>query len=349
LASQEQSAASGGACARFRAAWKQMHGYFGTDADGIDPLVALVRHDPLAAYRFVQVLMLGGGLASLTASVTCILLLAVRWWQCTVCCDRPLRLWLLVHSVFQLFQVPVRLWFSAKLYRARLRVSHGVPGDHANDVTGLVRCAFVLTSSLPWRAARFVSLMTYVWLSFGVVWVMNSSACDECVSGLKLTCITMMMLIGIRALLVAKLFQEYFGDRSRHSAQDKPKSVGATHAEVESLPCHQYRHIKDELRETSASGCVVCCSDYLDRDMVRILPCSHHFHQRCVDKWLQRSTRCPLCMGCIRNEADAAKCCSRVDGPIPRSGERLASVPAEQRYFWSGVVSALRLRQRRLI
>ena len=32
---------------------------------------------------------------------------------------------------------------------------------------------------------------------------------------------------------------------------------------------------------------VVCMSDFETRQMVRVLPCSHEFHAKCVDKWLK--------------------------------------------------------------
>ncbi len=37
--------------------------------------------------------------------------------------------------------------------------------------------------------------------------------------------------------------------------------------------------------------CVVCMSDFETRQMVRVLPCSHEFHAKCVDKWLKVTTR----------------------------------------------------------
>lgn len=33
--------------------------------------------------------------------------------------------------------------------------------------------------------------------------------------------------------------------------------------------------------------CVVCFSDFEVRQLLRVLPCNHEFHAKCVDKWLK--------------------------------------------------------------
>lgn len=35
------------------------------------------------------------------------------------------------------------------------------------------------------------------------------------------------------------------------------------------------------------SRCVVCFSDFEARQLLRVLPCNHEFHTKCVDKWLK--------------------------------------------------------------
>ncbi|CAL0330938.1 unnamed protein product [Lupinus luteus] len=41
--------------------------------------------------------------------------------------------------------------------------------------------------------------------------------------------------------------------------------------------------------------CCICLSAYDDGDELRQLPCGHHFHCTCVDKWLYINATCPLC------------------------------------------------------
>ncbi|GAA0169047.1 hypothetical protein LIER_23611 [Lithospermum erythrorhizon] len=41
--------------------------------------------------------------------------------------------------------------------------------------------------------------------------------------------------------------------------------------------------------------CCICLSAYDDGAELRELPCGHHFHSTCVDKWLFINATCPLC------------------------------------------------------
>ncbi|OZJ06070.1 hypothetical protein BZG36_01067 [Bifiguratus adelaidae] len=41
--------------------------------------------------------------------------------------------------------------------------------------------------------------------------------------------------------------------------------------------------------------CAICICDYEQGDLLRLLPCRHHFHQSCVDEWMSLNRACPLC------------------------------------------------------
>ncbi|VDN28835.1 unnamed protein product [Gongylonema pulchrum] len=41
--------------------------------------------------------------------------------------------------------------------------------------------------------------------------------------------------------------------------------------------------------------CVICQFDFEHSDLLRVLPCEHHFHLNCIDKWLGASCTCPIC------------------------------------------------------
>ncbi|KAF2549230.1 hypothetical protein F2Q70_00019808 [Brassica cretica] len=43
------------------------------------------------------------------------------------------------------------------------------------------------------------------------------------------------------------------------------------------------------------ADCCICLCAYEDGGELRELPCGHHFHCSCVDKWLYINATCPLC------------------------------------------------------
>ncbi|XP_028770539.1 RING-H2 finger protein ATL20-like [Neltuma alba] len=56
------------------------------------------------------------------------------------------------------------------------------------------------------------------------------------------------------------------------------------------LSAHNQQNNQDE-----HSVCFICLAKYAEKELVRILPCSHMFHLECVDKWLRIASSCPLC------------------------------------------------------
>ncbi|PAN08172.1 hypothetical protein PAHAL_1G393200 [Panicum hallii] len=65
---------------------------------------------------------------------------------------------------------------------------------------------------------------------------------------------------------------------------------GLSAKQVGELPCH-------ECKEGPGAGeCAVCLEAFRAGDRRRVLPgCEHGFHAECVDSWLRKSRRCPIC------------------------------------------------------
>lgn len=63
------------------------------------------------------------------------------------------------------------------------------------------------------------------------------------------------------------------------------KPRGLLKADIEQLP--SYRFNASSVQSTDQTTCVVCMCDFEGRNLLRVLPCSHEFHARCVDKWLK--------------------------------------------------------------
>lgn len=66
------------------------------------------------------------------------------------------------------------------------------------------------------------------------------------------------------------------------------KPRGLNKIEIEQLP--SYRFNAESVHATDQTTCVVCMCDFEARNLLRVLPCSHEFHSRCVDKWLKVRT-----------------------------------------------------------
>ncbi|KAF7844601.1 E3 ubiquitin-protein ligase [Senna tora] len=96
---------------------------------------------------------------------------------------------------------------------------------------------------------------------------------------------------------------------------------GATTEEIDQLPKYKFRRIEGlkkvdgDIQEPSRgimtecesdtpaenvlsledAECCICLTAYDDGAELRELPCNHHFHCTCIDKWLHINANCPLC------------------------------------------------------
>mmetsp|Transcript_105089 Transcript_105089/g.313937 ORF Transcript_105089/g.313937 Transcript_105089/m.313937 type:complete len:587 (-) Transcript_105089:91-1851(-) len=69
----------------------------------------------------------------------------------------------------------------------------------------------------------------------------------------------------------------------------RPRIIGARNLESNEV---------DDDAELGSQGtptCSVCLRELEEGDEARSLPCRHNFHRSCIDLWIRRSTKCPLC------------------------------------------------------
>ncbi|XVE73911.1 hypothetical protein DITRI_Ditri11bG0156600 [Diplodiscus trichospermus] len=145
-------------------------------------------------------------------------------------------------------------------------------------------------------------------LAFDVVFVIICVAV-ACLIGLAVCC----CLPCIIAILYALADQE-----------------GATEEEIDRLPKYKFRRVgnfgkvNDEIQESREgimtecntdrpterilphedAECCICLCAYEDGSELHELPCRHHFHCSCIDKWLYINATCPLCKFNILKTSD---------------------------------------------
>ncbi|KAK4777979.1 hypothetical protein SAY87_018166 [Trapa incisa] len=74
--------------------------------------------------------------------------------------------------------------------------------------------------------------------------------------------------------------------------------IVAPESVVDSLPLKSYENIDPAGSKDGAEQCNICFVEYEEGDKIRVLPCHHEYHMKCVDKWLKEIHGvCPLCRG----------------------------------------------------
>ncbi|GFO46841.1 RING finger protein 44 [Plakobranchus ocellatus] len=75
-----------------------------------------------------------------------------------------------------------------------------------------------------------------------------------------------------------------------HSSPDN----GLSEDKIQEFPTREFSR-SAERSGSDQTSCVVCISDYENKQLLRMLPCFHEFHVECVDEWLKTHRTCPVC------------------------------------------------------
>jgi hypothetical protein len=78
------------------------------------------------------------------------------------------------------------------------------------------------------------------------------------------------------------------------SAAQGSAGRGMTSAALDKLLSHKY-DANDGVILAEDANCCICLMDYEQDQDIRTLPCKHHYHKECIDKWLTSRCLCPLC------------------------------------------------------
>ncbi|KAK3407966.1 RING-H2 finger protein ATL70 [Eucalyptus grandis] len=114
--------------------------------------------------------------------------------------------------------------------------------------------------------------------------------------GIYLVVLTLITLFALASYLCARICVLPPRSHSLAAAEDGSYSVaialGLDEATLGSFPTLLYSQAK----AASWTCCSICLSEYMETDVLRLLPdCGHDFHSKCVDPWLRMSRSCPNC------------------------------------------------------
>ncbi|KAG0534708.1 hypothetical protein BDA96_04G302800 [Sorghum bicolor] len=68
--------------------------------------------------------------------------------------------------------------------------------------------------------------------------------------------------------------------------------VGASEDDIRQIPKYKFQKMEEPEKQLE---CCICISAYDDGAKLCELPCGHHFHCICINKWLRINVMCPLC------------------------------------------------------
>merc|ERR1719229_266534 len=120
--------------------------------------------------------------------------------------------------------------------------------------------------------------------------------------------------------------QAWYPESEDEDEEDTPRGLDS-----DTIEGHTFGHVYAVSASSTAlpggreeeTKCMVCMEQFVVGEALRVLPCLHRYHQRCIDEWL--SSRSPECPICKRDITDTA-----VPLEPPRASSSLASVAGRE-------------------
>lgn len=242
----------------------------------VDDLRELFRRSPHQAVSFLRPLLVFGFSYSLTTAPL-IFSVLISSWDSPLCV--PLRIWIFVQLILQIFQFPIRLYI---LFQLRTVAAAPDPRLAATRLLSL-------SSSKLWSCNRFLGFVTFGWFILGTLWVWDSNGgCANASPELYKLSLALFVIFVLRYVMTFLWFCYTF---CWDLASIGGGTRGASPQMISKLDRFKYSS-GQQLRQDT---CVICLQEFESDEDLNQLPCSHSFHAQCVSTWLLRNKSCPLC------------------------------------------------------
>lgn len=133
--------------------------------------------------------------------------------------------------------------------------------------------------------------------------------------------IPFLIIVGIcLVLIVIFMITKFVQDRHRARRNRLGKD------QLKKLPIHKFK--KGDVYDV----CAVCLDEYEEGDKLRVLPCSHAYHCKCVDPWLTKTKKtCPVCKQKVvpsQEDSDSDSDSSQEDNDVSENTPLLRPTPS---------------------